>query len=91
MKLMASARFFNLTGNRFCNVTEGTALHVMVYGMTNWRDRKEIVWSGSNGGGRFTSPIPKQICFFSRLVKLDISRNALTGTCVGKNRSCIRM
>ena len=82
MKLMASARYFNLAGNRFGNITEGTALHDMVYGMTNWRDRKEVAWSDYAGGGKFTS-IPKQICFFSSLVKLDISANELTGECVG--------
>ena len=74
MQLMGSAEYFNLHGNSFSNVNEGTALHNMVYGMTNWRDRKELVWSGQNGGGKFAS-LPNEIRLFVSLVTLDLSAN----------------
>merc|ERR1712137_1420725 len=64
----------NLHGNSFSNVNEGTALHNMVYGMTNWRDRKELVWSRQNGGGKFAS-LPNEIRLFVSLVTLDLSGN----------------
>ena len=81
MTLMGSAEYFNMAGNSFSNVIEGTALHNMIYGMTNWRDRKELVWSGQNGGGDFAS-VPEQIRFFTHLVTLDLSSNGnLAGAC----------
>jgi len=78
MQLMGSAEYFNLHGNSFSNISEGTALHNMVYGMTNWRDRKELIWKFEQGGGNFSS-LPGEIGLFVSLVTLDLSQNNLTG------------
>jgi hypothetical protein len=76
---MATAEYFNLSGNSFTNVQEGTALYDMVHRMTNWGEREVIQWSGTNGGGKFTT-LPDEMFVFKNLVQLDLSYNEeLTG------------
>ena len=76
---MATAEYFNLSGNSFTNVQEGTALYDMVHRMTNWGKREVIQWSKTNGGGKFTT-IPDEMFVFKNLVQLDLSYNpGLTG------------
>ena len=77
---MGNATHFNMDGNSFSNVEEGTALYDMVYRMNNWRDRKEIVWKEAQGGGDFES-LPDEIGLFRSLESMDVSYNRnLTGT-----------
>jgi hypothetical protein len=77
--MMATAEYFNLSGNSFTNVQEGTALYDMVHRMTNWGKREVIQWSKTNGGGEFTT-IPDEMFVFKNLVQLDLSYNpGLTG------------
>ena len=77
-KLLGTSDWFNLKGNKFSNVKAGTALHIMVYEMNNWREVETIEWQGVNGGSRFTA-VPTEIEFFHSLKKLDLSDNAITG------------
>ena len=77
--MMATAEYFNLSGNSFTNVQEGTALYDMVHRMTNWGKRKVIEWSRDNGGGSFTT-IPDEMFVFKNLVQLNLAHNGkLTG------------
>jgi len=77
--MMATAEYFNLSGNSFTNVQEGTALYDMVHRMTNWGKREVIQWSASNGGGQFTT-IPDEMFLFKNFFRLDLSYNReLTG------------
>ena len=79
LEMMATAEYFNLSGNSFTNVQEGTALYDMVHRMTNWGKREVIQWSKTNGGGEFTT-IPDEMFVFKNLVQLDLSYNpGLTG------------
>jgi hypothetical protein len=55
LALIGAAEWFNLEGNTFSNVEEGTPLHTMVYDMKNWRDVKCLEWQGANGGAKFSS------------------------------------
>ena len=80
LRLMGNATHFNMDGNSFSNIQEGTALYDMVYRMNNWRDRKEIVWKDKQGGGDFES-LPDEIGLFRSLESMDVSDNEnLTGT-----------
>jgi hypothetical protein len=73
--LLGSAEFFNLGGNSFSNIQPDNALFDMVYNMTNWRDRPEVIWAN-----RGFAAVPENIGAFRSLVKLDLSRNnELTG------------
>ena len=75
-QLLGSAEYFNLHGNEFSNVMAGTALYDMVYRMTNWRDRTELVWKDDLGGGIFSS-VPGEVGLFKSLTTLDLSSNSM--------------
>ena len=50
LKLMAWAESFDLSGNNFSNITQGSALAHMVYEMHRWRDAK-LNWAGKEFDG----------------------------------------
>ena len=79
IQIMATAEYFNLSGNTFINVENGTALYDMVYRMNNWNKRTVIQWSSQNGGGKFAA-IPEEIFVFKSLVELDMSHNDIAGS-----------
>ena len=54
--------------------------------MNNWRDRKELVWKGSQGGGDFSS-LPGEIGLFKSLIALDLSSNESLGGKLGCSRN----
>jgi hypothetical protein len=79
IQIMATAEYFNLSGNTFINVENGTALYDMVYRMNNWNKRTVIQWSSENGGGQFAA-IPEEMFVFKSLVELDLSSNDIAGS-----------
>ena len=74
-KLLGTADWFNLKGNKFSNVEAGTALHFLVYQMHNWREVETIQWPTETV---FTT-VPTEIRFFHGLKKLDLSNKGLAG------------
>ena len=68
IQLLGSAEYFNLSGNKFSNVEEGTALATMIYGMTNWKDVKELPWQGR----KEWKELPTFIQYFASVTSINL-------------------
>ena len=68
IQLLGSAEYFNLSGNKFSNIEEGSALATMIYGMTNWKDVKELQWHGK----KEWKELPTFIQYFASVTSINL-------------------